>query len=192
MDSHKYLPTFHSLHISKFFKELEFIATKDKWDEDKKFLNLIKCLPESEAVEYEDLLAPDRDARYETLKARVEAHYGATKESRLNNLISIFELGDMKPSELLAQLKVALGAMCEVDGLLKTKFLGSLPDEYRPHLMSFESADVNELAKQADKLQPFVQKKRTVSVVGQGGRDTTRMEIQRELPSLETQIGCFN
>lgn len=86
--------------------------------------------------------------RYEFAKRTIIAHFEESQRSRLHRLLSGMELGDRKPSQLLAEMRrTANGAM--TDSMLLDLWIGRLP----PHIQSAAiaaPADATQKASVAD------------------------------------------
>ncbi|CAN8014992.1 unnamed protein product [Ixodes persulcatus] len=76
-----------------------------------RYLHIVSSLPAEVADELEDIhaTAPTPNCAYDHLKAAVLARKTASERSRLQHLLSMEELGDQRPSQLLRRMLQLLG-----------------------------------------------------------------------------------
>ena len=104
------------------------------------------------AIEVRDLLLrPPVEAPYDTLKSELIKRTAASKQCKLQQLISGKELGDRKPTQLLLQMQQLLGdklgTSADANFFLCQLFLQRLPPNIRMVLTSADTfLDLNKLA----------------------------------------------
>ncbi|KYQ53645.1 hypothetical protein ALC60_03310 [Trachymyrmex zeteki] len=100
-----------------------------------------------------DLIAePDENEPYSKLKARIIENFSVSAESQLRQLIKGQVLTSGKPSQILGRLRnLNPDKRCD-DAVLKTIFFEYLSPYVRGILATTECADLDRLAKMADKI----------------------------------------
>ena len=143
------------------------------------------------AFEIRDLLIrPPTDNPYNTLKAELVKRTAASKQKKLQQLISGEELGDRKPTQLLRRMQQLLGdhlgATAENNAFLKELFLQRLPANVRIVLASADDAtDLKKLADMADKIVEVATP--TVAAV-----TDTSTEVQQEVSRLADLVASLS
>ncbi|GBM51552.1 hypothetical protein AVEN_79965-1 [Araneus ventricosus] len=72
------------------------------------------------------VLAPPRDNAYTALKERIISLFSQSERARLRQLLQDLHLGDLRPSQLLSQMKNLAGDKTSAE-LLRTLWLQRLP-----------------------------------------------------------------
>lgn len=99
-------PNLWFLQVETQFRLKGITASQTKYD------YLISSLPpESMEIVADFLLNPTKADKYETIKKLLVSRSQDTEERRLDNLLNIIELGDLKPSELFRQMETLAGAI---------------------------------------------------------------------------------
>lgn len=70
-----------------------------------KFALIASQIEHSTVTNLSEMTTPDADTPYTKLKAKIISIFEATTTTKINNLLSDCQLGDMKPSQLLAEMK---------------------------------------------------------------------------------------
>ena len=121
-----------------------------------KFDYVVSCLALEYATEVRDLLLePPAEQPYKTLKAQLTKRTSASKQRRIQELLSTEELGDRTPSQMLRRIQQLLGDMApRMDAaLLRELFLQCLPANVRMVLTpSAEDLGIDQLAQLADQI----------------------------------------
>ncbi|KRZ66080.1 hypothetical protein T10_10012, partial [Trichinella papuae] len=129
---------FHLHHISAFVT---------------KYFYVILSLPDSVTPDVDVLLEPVRDKPYETLKSRLLKRYGQSDDDRFNALTTPVAVGDMKPSQLLREMRQNCGKDLNPNTFFFQKhFLQRLPLNIQMILRANTYSNVEEMAKKADEL----------------------------------------
>jgi len=121
-----------------------------------KFDHVLMRLPEqvSIALRATILTAINDDIAdpYEQLRAKLVTTYGKTRWQRAFALLDHPDLGDRRPSSLMAEMLALLPAGARPDILFLALFLRRLPPSMRDHLATANTDTAEELAELADKL----------------------------------------
>jgi hypothetical protein len=120
-----------------------------------KYDHLLSALPTEVCSNINDSLEEiDENATdaYEQLKALPVARYTKDHWARAFELLKFPEIGDMKPSDMMRQMKAQL----PTDSMPCTYFMASfpirLPSDMRDHLIAKDFKDCNKMAEYADLL----------------------------------------
>ncbi|KRZ04683.1 hypothetical protein T11_5549 [Trichinella zimbabwensis] len=118
-----------------------------------KYFYVILSLPDSVTPDVDVLLEPVRDKPYETLKSRLLKRYGQSNDDRFNALTTPVAVGDMKPSQLLREMRQNCGKDLNPNTFFFQKhFLQRLPLNIQMILRANTCSNVEEMAKKADEL----------------------------------------
>ncbi|GBN28138.1 hypothetical protein AVEN_173623-1 [Araneus ventricosus] len=96
------------------------------------------------------VLAPPRDNAYTALKARIISLFSQSENARLRQLLQDLHLGDLRPSQLLSQMKSLAGDKISAE-LLRTLWLQRLPIQMQ-QILSACKDELPDLASIADKV----------------------------------------
>ena len=88
---------------------------------------------------------------YSCLKAALVEIFGQTEEHQLDQLLQSCNLGDGKPTELLAEIHKLLGAK-DSPVLLKKLFMNRLPSNVRRVLVAGPIDNLDDVARRADRV----------------------------------------
>jgi hypothetical protein len=120
-----------------------------------KFEHVVMRLPEAVVVSVRSLLLgmdPTAADAYEQLKAQLSSSYGKTRWQRGFALLDHPELGDRRPSHMMAEMLALLPPGGVADTLFLCLFLRRLPASMRDHLAAADSKTAAEMAAHADLL----------------------------------------
>jgi hypothetical protein len=145
------LPPFWATRPEVWFRQVEaqFATRSPPITADlTKFNYVIAALDNATAGEVEAIiLSPPTDGKYDALKTALIGAFGKTQASKDMELLSLSGLGDRKPSSLLRHME-SLNA--DPKTLLRALFLAQLPLEARRILAGSLTADLKDLAREAD------------------------------------------
>lgn len=148
-----HIPKFNERNPDLWFAQVErSFALSEVTSENDKFDVVSVHLEDHVLLSVEDLITnpPDSD-KYSTLKDRLITKFSESSESKLRRLIQGGETNGMKPTSILAHMKrLAPGKGNEA--IIRTLFLGQMPESIRPFLTVWEEEDLEKLAKAADKM----------------------------------------
>jgi hypothetical protein len=148
------LPTFWAESPASWFLYVESrFCLRDVTSEAQKFDNLVAALPRDSVRLVLDVLEnPSATTPYSQLKARLLASHELTDFQRIEKLHQMGDLGDKKPSELLASMLELCPRGHEANKFFLFLFLQRLPAKLRVLLGDDEEADPRVLAVRADRL----------------------------------------
>lgn len=183
------LPDFWKSDPEMWFAQAEaqFIlanVTKD----DTKFYHIVAKVDQSVICHIADLVSnPPAQDKYKSLKDRLIARFALSPEARLDRLLGTTDLGDMRPTHLLAKMQELATGLNVNDNLLKMLFLQRMPAHVRP-ILTISDGTLSKLAEMADKMteSPSIA---AVSTVAPGSSATNdemeQMKEQLEVLSAE-------
>lgn len=148
-----HIPSFNERNPHLWFAQIERSFTMCNITSDSDMFDLISVrLVDNILLSVEDIITnPPEHNKYTTLKERLISLYAESAESKLRRLLQGGETNDMKPTAVLAHMKrLAPGKGNE--SIIRTLFLGQMPETMRPFLSAWEEEDLEKLAKTADKM----------------------------------------
>jgi len=147
------LPTFWTSNAAAWFAQTEAqFGLRQVTRDDTKYWLLVAALDADVATRAAHILAnpPEDDTKYQALKAFLISAYELSTEERAEQLLSLTDLGDRRPSEVMdAMLRLSGGHTCF---LFRHIFLRLLPFAARQALATTVIGDMRELAREADKV----------------------------------------
>mgnify|MGYP001554901302 CR=1 FL=1 len=153
------LPTFWADQVQTWFAQAEaqFLLRGITQDETK-FAHVVAVLDSQTAMQAAPVIHdPPATEKYRTLKDFLTQTFSLSEAERAERLLSMDELGDRKPSQLMSTIIHLYGPKPH-NFLLKHIFLRALPEKLRNALASCKEEDLRELAKEADRLMPLVER----------------------------------
>jgi hypothetical protein len=120
-----------------------------------KYDHLISALQKDICSSINDSLAEideNADDAYEQLKELLMTRYTMDRWARAFKLHKVPEIGDMKPSEMMRQMKALLPPDSTASTYFMTAFLLRLPADMIDHIISQDFKDCTKMAEHADKL----------------------------------------
>lgn len=144
------LPRFWPKDVAVWFAQVEavFRLNRITRDETKFCLLAGKLDPEIAAQIPEAIVNPPDGMKYENLKTTLIMRYGQSRPEKIKQVISYDELGDRKPSHMLAEMKHVAGSLVSEE-LLKVFWLQRLPSRLQSMVASFMEP-LEDMAKRAD------------------------------------------
>lgn len=148
-----HIPKFNERNPHLWFAQVERSFALCEITTDSHKFDLVSVRLEDDVLlSVEDIITspPDND-KYSALKERLISKFAESPESKLRRLIQGGETNGMKPTSVLAHMKrLAPGKGNEA--IIRTLFLGQMPETMRPFLTAWEEEDLEKLAKIADKM----------------------------------------
>ncbi|CAH8495934.1 unnamed protein product [Schistosoma turkestanicum] len=149
------LPAYGTSDSRMWFSQIEdlFIARNIR-AQTTKYAYVVSALPIDVAAQVGDLIeqVPESDP-YDKIKAALIQRTSASDEKRLQQLLTSYELGDKKPSQLLRYMKELSGPYKLDETLLKVLWFQRLPHNVRQILtVIINSVNLTDLADMADRI----------------------------------------
>lgn len=136
-------------------------------------------------VEHVILNPPETD-KYPTIKEVLVNHYSISQERRLKQLLSGVELGDRRPSELLAEIKRLGGSQLDAT-FARTIWLDRLPQYAQVALTTSSELDNDKLALLANKIVEIQRDSDNKFLMPIA--NTSDSSMQKQLDDLSKQLG---
>jgi len=109
-----------------------------------------------------------------------------SQEQRTRQLLELEEIGDRKPSQFLQHLRTLAGENVP-DSLLRTLWLGRLPNQMQVILATRTEDRLNEVAEQADRIHEM--SSRTIVAVTNAPKEKGTLEMQ--IQALTKQVATL-
>lgn len=155
-----------------------------------KYNTVVAAIESNVLVQISDaILNPPHDDKYENLKKCILERYCESEQKKTQKLLSEIDLGDKRPTQLLNELS-ALAKDKVTRDFLKTLWLQRLPAQVRAILQASD-ADLNELAKLADKIMEVGEFQHLAVVSSTQSHPAGVSEIDKRLERLERQINSL-
>jgi hypothetical protein len=139
--------------------------------------HLLSALPTDICSSINDSLAEidenaeDAEDAYEQLKALLMSRYTIDRRARAFELHKFPEIGNMKPSEMMRQMKALLPPDSAAGTYFMAAFLLRLPADMIDHIISQDFKDYNKMAEYADK--PYARRRgNTVAAINANHNST--------------------
>lgn len=117
-----------------------------------KFHHIVAKVDQTVLRHVSDLVAnPPEQEKYEAIKARLMSRFEMSPQEKLEKLLVSCDLGDMKPTHLLAKMQDLASGLKVDENLMKMLFLQRLPSNVRP-ILTIHDGTLAKLAEMADKL----------------------------------------
>jgi hypothetical protein len=150
------LPTFWTSDPDMWFFQAECSFNRARITRSyTKFEHVVVNLPEEVMISVRNLLqelTPETEDAYEQLRDALTASYGRTRWQRGFAIIDHPELGDRRPSRMMAEMLALLPAGTAPDLLFLCLFLRRLPASMRDHLAAADHKTATAMASHADLL----------------------------------------
>ena len=147
------LPTFWTQNPAAWFAQAEaqFAIRNITQDQTKYYHTLMSLDGQTATLAESIVLQPPDQQKYTTLKDFLVQSFGISEEERGERLLSIGELGDRKPSELMNTI-LHLNGLKPHHFILRNIFLRALPGGLRQSVATCKEQDLRKLAIEADRL----------------------------------------
>lgn len=123
-------------------------VTKD----DTKFWHIIAKIDQTVICHVSDLVSnPPAQNKYGSVKDRLIARFALSPQARLEQLLGSCDLGDLRPTHLLAKMQESATGLNVDDSLMKMLFLQRMPSNVRA-VLSISDGSLQKLAEMADKM----------------------------------------
>lgn len=145
------LPQFWTKNSAAWFAQAEAqFAIRGVTQDDTKYFYVVAALDAETATRASAvLLSPPAADKYETIKSFLLEACELSEAERARQLLSLQEMGDRRPSEIMARI-LQLNGTNEHHFLLRYIFLNALPVTVRNSLATSKERDLRRLALEAD------------------------------------------
>lgn len=185
------LPEFWKSDPAMWFAQAEsqFIlanVTKDST----KFHHIVAKVDQTVICHIADLVTrPPENDKYKAVKERLIARFALSPEARMERLLGSADLGDLRPTHLLAKMQELATGLNISDAMLKMLFLQRMPANIRT-ILSISDSAVDKLAEMADKMTEFPQTS-AVSTTSTNESSDQLDQLQEQLEVLSTEFRRF-
>ena len=151
------LPEFWADNVETWFSQVEAqFRLRGITQDETMYTHIVAVLHGDAATRAERLInKPPSENKYKAIKNFLMNSYGLPEAERADRLLRMEELGSRKPSQLMSKILHLYGDN-QHNFLVKHIFLRALPERLQHALASCKEEDLNELAKEADRLAPLV------------------------------------
>lgn len=131
--------------------EAQFRLARITSDETK-FWNIVAKLDQGVIGHIADLVnSPPETGKFQAVKDRLIARFGKSPQARIEQLLGTADLGDLRPSHLLARMQEIASGLNVDDGIMKSLFLQRLPGHVRA-ILAISDGSLTKLAEMADRM----------------------------------------
>ena len=117
-----------------------------------KFYHIIAKIDQSVICHVADLVTnPPNENKYEAVKARLISRFQISAQGRLERLLGDCDLGDMRPTHLLAKIQELGAGLNVTDDLMKMLFLQRMPPNVKA-VLAISDGTIGKLAEMADRM----------------------------------------
>lgn len=142
-------PPFKTDDIEAWFRRVEhWFAFSKVATETDKFALIASQIEHSTVTNLTEMLTPDANTPYTNLKKKIISIFEASTTAKINNLLSGCKLGDLKPSQLLSEMK-RLGGTAG-DEILRNLWAKRLPLHVQTVVAAATKSSLDEVALIAD------------------------------------------
>lgn len=181
-------PPFKTDDIESWFRRVEHWFTFNKvTTEMDKFALIASQIENSTVTNLDEMLNPHETTPYTNLKKKIVSIFEATTSAKINNLLSGCKLGDLKPSQLLAEMKRLGGNVG--DDILRNLWSKRLPLHVQAVVAAATKSSLEEVAIIADAVIDVVGAPTTVNQVT---NDNNQPPSYQQPSSQENQATKFN
>ncbi|XP_055591348.1 uncharacterized protein LOC129743378 [Uranotaenia lowii] len=164
--------------------EAQFVLANVTKDETK-FYHIVAKVDQTVICHISDLVSnPPQHDKYTAAKERLIARFALSPEARLERLLGSFDLGDMRPTHLLAKMQELATGLNVNDNLLKMLFLQRMPSHVRP-VLAISDGTLSKLAEMGDKM---VESPQSAAVTSPSGVNTQVEQLKEQLEVLSAEF----
>lgn len=147
------LPDFWKTDPAMWFAQAEaqFVLAGVTRDETR-FYHIIAKVDQTVLCHISDLVAnPPQANKYDAIKERLLRRFEMSPQAKMEKLLNSCDLGDMKPTHLLAKMQDLAAGLRVDDNLMKMLFIQRLPPNVRS-VLAIHDGTLSKLAEMADKM----------------------------------------
>lgn len=121
-----------------------------------KFHHIVAKIDQSVICHVADLVKqPPANDKYDAIKTRLVARFELSPQSKLEKLLGACDLGDLRPTHLLAKMQELASGLNVDEAFLKMLFIQRLPANIRP-VLSINDGSLAKIADMGDKMVDLV------------------------------------
>ncbi|XP_011878689.1 PREDICTED: uncharacterized protein LOC105567961, partial [Vollenhovia emeryi] len=186
------IPAFWNEEPELWFAQLEGQFTLSGITADStKYACTLSQLDSRQIKEIKDIITqPPATNKYEAVKKALIQRLSISQEQRTRQLLELEEIGDRKPSQFLRHLRTLAGNNVP-DTLLRTLWLGRLPNQMQMVLATRLEDPLNNVAEQADRIHEMSSKTLVVAATSTTPKKTLEQQVQeltKQLANLTTHL----
>jgi len=182
------LPPFWHARPELWFAQIESqFITAGITVESTKFHTVVASIEGSILTQVSDLIMnmPDENP-YSALKKRLLEEFSVSEQKRLKKLLQEMDLGDLRPSQLLREMKNLAGTQVD-DALLKSMWMTRLPSHMRA-IISVSSEPLDKIATMADKIAEVNDGHAVQEVRLSSSNSSSDVSLQQQISQLTKEI----
>ena len=186
------IPPFWNDEPELWFAQLEGQFTLSGITQDAtKYSYVLSQLDSRQIKEVKDTItqAPEAD-KFGTIKRALIQRMSVSQEQRTRQFLDQEEIGDRKPSQFLRHLRTLAGDNIP-DSLLRTLWLGRLPNQMQLILATRTEDRLNDVAEQADRIHEMTSKVMVAATDTPKKKGALEAQIQaltKQVATLTTQL----
>ncbi|XP_018802454.1 PREDICTED: uncharacterized protein LOC108977292 [Bactrocera latifrons] len=135
------------------------------------------------------IINPPNSDLYSTLKKRIITQFADSEQNRVKKLLQEQELGDMRPSKLLREMRSLPGSE-DNDNILKSIFMSQLPSNMRL-IISISNELLDKVALLADKICEVSDTLHVHAVETLNTATRNQSDIQQQLAEISKEIASI-
>lgn len=147
------LPEFWKCDPEMWFAQAEAqFALANVTRDETKFFHIVAKVDQTVICHISDLVArPPLEDKYKAVKERLVGRFALSPQAKLERLLGAHDLGDLRPTHLLAKMQELSTGLAVDENLLKMFFLQRLPMNVRS-VLAISDGTITKLAEMADKM----------------------------------------
>ncbi|XP_070158995.1 uncharacterized protein [Polyergus mexicanus] len=154
-----------------------------------KYAYVLSKIEPRQAREIKDVIThPPAHHKYEAIKKALIQRLTDSHETRIKQLLEREELGDRRPSQFLRHLSTLAGTTVPNE-LLRTLWLGRLPQHMQAILATRNNDNLEEVAEQADRIHEIGNNKALVFATS--AETTNKKPWEEQIQALSRQVAAL-
>ncbi|XP_055589152.1 uncharacterized protein LOC129741444 [Uranotaenia lowii] len=183
------LPDFWKTDPTMWFAQVEAqFALGGVTQDTTKFFHIVAKIDQTVICHVSDLVkTPPEENKYEAIKARLISRFELTPQSKLEKLLGSCDLGDLRPTHLLAKMLELSSGLNVDDALLKMLFLQRLPSNVRT-VLSINDGSLPKLAEMADKMIELVPDTAVLKLESAAIKNVPESDLAEQVAALTAEV----
>lgn len=181
------LPDFWKSDPTMWFAQAEAqFALAGVVQDETKYYHIISKIDQSIISHVSDLVQnPPKEEKYKQVKERLISRFEVSPQAKLEQLLNACDLGDMRPSHLLARMQELGSGLKISESVMRVLFVQRMPERVKPILSICDGNSLEQLAQMADKMveisSPAVASASTLPGLG-------LEELQEQIATLTAEV----